>query len=146
MSRALFRAGVNWLFLAGAAVSIAAAPVAARANAETPAASEQVTVTAPYIIRRKIVTPPVSQGRLPVEVVSVDYPVSYADLDLSRTADATTFQKRISHAAKQACAQLTRKYPPEFFMPAPANQDCVGTATHQAMSVALQVIAASSHQ
>ncbi|MGZ5926307.1 MAG: UrcA family protein [Rhizomicrobium sp.] len=144
MTRILFLAGVNCLLLAGAAISIAATPVAAQA--ETQAASEQVTVTAPYIIRRKVVTPPLSQNRLPVEVVSVDYPVSYADLDLSRTADAATFEKRIGDAAKEACAQLTKKYPPEAFMPTPGNQDCVGTATRQAMNVAKQVIAASSRK
>ena len=140
MTRILFLAGVNCLLLAGAAISIAATPVAAQANAETQAASEQVTVTAPYIIRRKVVTPPLSQNRFPVEVVSVDYPVSYADLDLSRTADTATFEKRIGDAAKEACAQLTKKYPPDAFMPTPGNQDCVGTATRQAMSVAKQVI------
>lgn len=146
MTRILFLAGVNCLLLAGATVSIAATPVAAQANAETQAASEQVTVTAPYIFRRKVVTPPLSQNRFPVEVVSVDYPVSYADLDLSRTADAATFEKRIGDAAKEACTQLTKKYPPEAFMPTPGNQDCVGTATRQAMSVAKQVIAATSRK
>ena len=68
MSRTLFLVGVNCLLLAGAAVPIAATPVAAQANAPTSAASEEVTVTAPYTICRKTVMPPLSQGRLPVEI------------------------------------------------------------------------------
>ena len=122
MSRKLFFASVNCLLLAGAA--IVPAPAVAQPNTETSATHEQ--------------------ARLPIEVVSVDYPVSYADLDLSRTADAATFEKRINDAAKEACSQLTKKYPPEAFMPTPTNQDCVGTATRQAMVVAKQVIAAAS--
>src|SRR5664280_3736649 len=102
MSRILFLAGVNCLLLAAAVVSIAVTPVAAQSNAETSATSEQVTVMAPYTFRRKVVTQPLSQNRLPVEFVSVDYPVSYADLDLSRTADAATFEQRIRDTAKEA--------------------------------------------
>lgn len=142
MSRKLFLAGVNCLLLAG--IAFAPMPAAAQANTEMLATNEKVTVMAPYIVRRKTVVPPMAQNRLPVEVVSVDYPVSYSDLDLSRTKDAAIFEKRISDAAKEACGQLTKKYPPEAFMPTPAHQDCVGTATRQAMVVAKQIIAASA--
>jgi UrcA family protein len=142
MSRKLLLAGVNCLLLAG--IAFIPVPAAAQPNSEASATNEKVTVTAPYIVRRKIVTPPMVQNKLPVEVVSVDYPVSYSDLDLSRTKDAAIFEKRISDAAKEACDQLTKKYPPDAFMPTPTNQDCVGTATRQAMIVARQIIAASA--
>jgi UrcA family protein len=42
----------------------------------------------------------------PIERVSVDRKVSYADLDLTTTSGATELMRRVTEAAKEACEQV----------------------------------------
>jgi UrcA family protein len=106
----------------------------------TPEATEEIRIMAPGEAERKIV------GRTsigaPIEVISLSRPVSYADLDLRRQADAAELEKRISDAAKATCKQLDATYPESsLYQSIPADQDCFKTATSKAMAMAKLVIA-----
>jgi UrcA family protein len=47
----------------------------------------------------------------PIESVTVDYHVSYADLDLVKHADVQVLQERVEAAARDACQQLDELFP-----------------------------------
>jgi UrcA family protein len=107
------------------------------------APQEEITIVAPHLVQRKVV------GRTaigaPVEVISLPRPVSYADLDLTKPADADELRKRISETAKAACKQLDNMYPEgNLFQAVPSDQNCVKTATREAMDIAEQVIAGAN--
>jgi UrcA family protein len=68
----------------------------------------------------------------PIKEVSIAYKVSYADLDLAKHSDATVLESRINDAAKKACAELDKHYA----LMAPGGNDCVKTATAEAMAQA----------
>jgi UrcA family protein len=46
-----------------------------------------------------------------MEVTTIKVPVSYADLDLSKTSDAAVLRTRIKATATDACKQLDALYP-----------------------------------
>ena len=114
-----------------------ASPAYAQAAADE---QEQVTVTAPpYTIHRT--HGPQRQYRLLVpERVSVSQAVSYADLDLSKPADAAEFKRRIEETARQVCEVLDRHVPRSPF-DIVLDPDCVRTTTERAMASARRVMA-----
>lgn len=144
MSRNILTAGIACLSLAGAAVLSANGPALAKAVSSKSGAHEVVTVTGPYTVSEKVGSPWLTDDGLPTEVISVSRPVSYADLDLSRTADVMRFRHRIRVAAKDVCAELDRRFPPEAFMPTPNNHDCVGVTTRRALLAANRAIDAAA--
>lgn len=78
----------------------------------------------------------------PIEKVSVDYHVSYADLDLVKHADVLTLNKRVEDAAHDACQQLDKLYPIER----PKLQECMHDAVRAATEgVQSAISAAQSH-
>jgi UrcA family protein len=100
---------------------------------------QEITVTAPEIVRR-----PVATGRGPlVEVVSISRGVNYADLDLTSAAGQSTLKSRIHSTAVAACKQLDdetrgRVYPPK------GATGCERDASADALKVADRVIAAAN--
>ena len=139
-----FTAGFAGLALAGAGLLIAGGPALAMDHPAKTGPHEKVRVTAPYTVHERVASRWLSDDMLPLTVISVSRPVSYADLDLARTADAMRLRHRVRVAAKQACAELTRRFPPDAFMPTPKAQHCVGTTTRRGLLAANRVIAAAS--
>ena len=124
-----------WPAAAGIAV-VSLIAIAGSATAQTAAekaAHETITVFAPYVVRHQPYTPKRGIGRDRLELISVDRPVSFADLDLRNAADQQTLEARVKQAAKDACAELDHRYPKRIYVPVPENQDCVKTATDEAM-------------
>ena len=119
---------------------IAGAAIPAHAQATGPKESEQITIEAsPYTIHRS--PAPHRQYRLLVpERVSVSRSVSYADLTLSKPADAAEFRRRIEETARQVCEELDRRVPRSAF-DIVLDRDCVRTTTEQAMVSARRVMA-----
>ena len=114
---------------------------------------EVVVVTAPSVVFHDTKAPAGAGSRVlgggmlrPIEVVSVNRSVSFADLDLSKDADAATLGKRINDAAADACRALDRRYPKKTYIPVSPNEDCAANAAANAMKVANQVIAAAKQK
>ena len=67
----------------------------------------------------------------PIEMVTLTRHVRYADLDLSKTADAAELEKRVNQTATDACKELDARYP---FEPNAADE-CTKAATKTAMGM-----------
>jgi UrcA family protein len=130
--------------LAIASLLAVGGPGAAQTPDEKAGAQESVTVYAPYVVRRAPLRTPRSVSRLPLSVVTVDRPVSFRDLDLKNPADQQTLETRVNQAAKDACAQLERRYPKNVYVPVPADQDCVKNAVDGTMVVVRELILAAN--
>ena|SRR5690242_21555250 len=128
------------LAVAGSAIAIA--PALAQPGAQASAAQE-VTVIAPKVARHHYAGGPRFFGA-PIEVVSLTKTVSFADLDLTKQADVSTFEARVQATAQAACGDLEIKYPSTYYVPVPADQNCQQTASDQAMALAKEVIAAAN--
>jgi UrcA family protein len=84
---------------------------AAMAQPETaaaPAESQEITIIAPEVVRK---TAGKESGGQPIELVTTTQQVEFADLDLSKPADADTLKQRIKDAARAACQRLTQSAP-----------------------------------
>ena len=139
------RTGLKMSILAFAALG--AAPLLAQPT-ESATAGEVVIVTAPSVVIHEAKAPAGSRvlGRgmaRPIEVVSVNRSVSYADLDLAKPSDEKIFTGRIDQAAKDACAALDKRYPKNIYIPVSPEENCVKNAAGNAMRIAEEVIAAA---
>lgn len=76
----------------------------------------------------------------PIEEVTLTRRVSYADLDLSKSAGAAELEKRVNQTARDACKELDARYP---FEPTTADE-CMRSATRKAMDEAHVAIAAAT--
>ena len=138
--------GCKHLLTISAALLMAAPALAQPAPSD--AAGEVVTVTAPSVVfhesKSSAGTRATGGGMLrPIEVISINRSVSYADLDLTKTTDVNTFTKRIDDAAKDACAVLDTRYPKNIYIPVAPDDNCAKNAAGNAMRIADQVIAAA---
>jgi UrcA family protein len=68
---------------------------------------EEIVVEAPTVVRRTV-----RRGRNVYELTELSRQVSYADLDLTRTADVSALEGRIDEAANQVCEELADMFPP----------------------------------
>ena len=138
-------------FLSAGLIASAAFAAAAAAQPIESGQHEVVVVTAPSVVFHEAKAPAGSRatggGMLrPIEVVSVNRSVSYADLDLAKDADAATLGKRINDAAADACRALDKRYPKKIYIPVSPNEDCAANAAGNAMKIANQVIAAAKQK
>lgn len=84
-----------------------------------------------------------SQIGAPVVSTSVQYRISYADLDLSIASNAKVLETRVRDAARDACADLNKLYP----ISTSGSDECSHKAEERAMSQVLSAIAAAeSHE
>jgi len=121
--------------LGSAAVLLGALAASSAAMAQ----NEQVIVTAPYITHdSKTVLGPSNKGVYDTNTLTKE--VTYSDLDLSKPSDADRFIQRINDTAKDSCAELKAKFPDPPHAPVGNENDCVKTATDQAMIVATSLI------
>ena len=78
----------------------------------------------------------------PIESVTVDYHVSYADLNLIKHADVMALNKRVESAARDACQQLDELYPIER----PKLQQCMDDAIRAANERVQSAISAAQNR
>jgi UrcA family protein len=107
-----------------------------------PAESQAITVTAPEVERK--VTGKTGVRRYEVVVLSASSNVSYADLDLSKPADAAQLKKRIQDAARDDCRRIDQSSPTgKVYSPPPG---CAANAAREPLAIAEQLTrAAQAH-
>ncbi len=119
--------------IASATAVAVAATLFAVGTAAAPSLTE-VTVEVPRVVK----SDPTRPGT-PFDVVLKGH-VSYADLDLSKTADVATLEQRIKDKALAICERIGQDYPAAT----PSATDCAKLAADQAMVQAKKVIAAAA--
>jgi UrcA family protein len=124
----------------GLAYCAAAAAVAIAYAASAAEPVTEVIVEAPKITHTGQKAQPLGAA---IDLASIRYKVSYADLNLATPAGARTLEERINDAAKRACKQLDDSLPPGTFA-APDDPPCVKTAVEGAMRQARTAIAAAA--
>jgi len=70
--------------------------------------TEEITVTAPRMVQKSVGR---TYSGVPVQETSISYQLSYADLDLTKTAGVSELDRRIEIMAKQACNGLDNLNP-----------------------------------
>lgn len=90
--------------------------------------AEEITVTVPRTVRQTIISGYSASTHAPIEETTIARTVSYADLNLSRTADAKELKSRVKSAAHDLCAELDKIYPFEGKDP-----NCVGETYAKAL-------------
>ena len=119
-------------------LAVAAAAVAVAYGASAAEPLTEVIVEAPKVVHSAQRSP----TGAPIDIASVRYRVSYADLNLATHSGAVTLEQRITDAAKQACKQLESATGPGAF-PVSGDPPCIKTATDGAMKQAHEAIAAA---
>lgn len=126
--------------IAGIAAAVSAAlGMSAAALAEEELA--EIIVQAKPLAKTTVVGRSLTTGA-PIESVTVDYHVSYADLDLVKHADVLTLNKRVEGAARNACRQLDELYPLER----PKLRECTADAIQGASEQVQGAITAAQHR
>ena len=122
------------------AISLAiAASLAGALAARAAEPLTEVMVEAPRVVHSSERT---GALQAPVDVASIRYRVSYADLNLATASGARALEQRINDAASRACAELERATSPHSTV-VPGDPPCVKTATDGAMKQANAAIAAA---
>jgi UrcA family protein len=67
----------------------------------------------------------------PIEEVTITHRVSYADLDLTKTADAAELRRRVQETARAACRQLDALYPLEAKNARECTRNAIARASSQ---------------
>jgi UrcA family protein len=111
---------------AAAILFLSATSIAAFAAEE---ASENVTVFAPYVVK-KVETGPMKER---TTTVTVSREVSYKDLDLATAEGRAALESRVQQMAKDVCSELNRRYPSNVYVPVSSNKNCVKDAINEAM-------------
>lgn len=89
-------------------------------------ASENVTVFAPYVVKKT--STGMTKNR--VTTVTMSRQVSYSDLDLSTAEGKAALEVRVKETAANICKQLDRRYPGQSF---DEDKNCVQEAIDEAM-------------
>ena len=97
---------------------------------------EGVDVEASRIVKERLGT---SSVNAPIEAISLNYRVSYSDLDLSTHDGAVALKDRVNEAAKAACRQISQLYPSAT----PDDASCTKQAVDSAMPSVKKAIAAA---
>lgn len=129
------RAPIRTSRLVTLALAAAGTAIAYGARAGEPVT--EVIVEAPKVVHTSQKVPPLGAG---IDIASVRYRVSYADLNIATPAGAKTLEERINDAAKRACAQL-ESAAPAGSTPIASDPPCIKTAVAGAMKQANEAIA-----
>lgn len=108
---------------------LAAFGVVALTNIASAQQSEEVTVVAPREITREQVGRSSSTGAA-IEDITVSLEVAYRDLDLKKSADVDTLNKRIRDAAEDGCSELDKLLP--LTGTSATHRDCIRKAVRSA--------------
>lgn len=123
-----------------AGLTLTGTPAQAKQNDSAQQASkatEQLTVVAPQVSNSELYTP--KSGVEGYSVLTLTRRINYADLNLTRPADAKRLDKRIDAAADQICGDLAHDAIPAKLM----SLNCVNNAIRGAMQRANVAIAAA---
>ena len=120
----------------GVLIALSALFAAAAANAVDTQVTGEVTVQAERPTTKVVGR---SQTGAPVLLSSVQYRVSYSDLELSDPSNAKVLKTRVREAARNACADLSKLYP----VSTTGSSDCSAKAEERAMAQVLSAIAAA---
>ena len=81
-------------------LALATTPAASQPPSEP---SEDVTVFAPYVIKKE-------NGPRNAQIITVSRKVNYHDLDLAKPADVSVLEQRVKQSAEDVCKELDRQY------------------------------------
>jgi len=128
--------------LAAAGVAVASVSAFAQEASAPKPLTETIVVTAPYVVQEKAAVDRAKAGspHAPVLAVTMERNVSYSDLDLSKTADAAIFKKRINDAAIGVCKELDTRYPTSIYIPVTGAENCVKAAARDGLDTAGLII------
>jgi len=118
------------IFTVGALVGVTIASESAIAQP-----TEEITVSAPRMVQKNVGR---SLSGIPIQEISISYQLSYADLDLTKSAGVIELDRRIDTVAKQACSGLDNLHPLSAKDP-----DCVRNAINSAADQRKHAIAAA---
>jgi len=99
--------------------------------------AKEVKIQAQRVINEKVIAHITGGGKI-IEL-TLSYPVSVADLDITSVAGATELEKRVRDAARAACAEIGSKYPHAT----PSDAVCAQKADAKAMSDVRKLVAAA---
>jgi UrcA family protein len=108
-------------------MTIAMGTIGAAALAQQPRETQRIIDEIRVEAPRMVHTEQLPRGR--GQQVSLAYQVTFADLDLTRSADVRELESRISTAATEICGQLETLHP----LGDPSASDCAHRATEAAM-------------
>jgi UrcA family protein len=108
--------------------TIAMGTIGAAALAQQPGETQRIIDEIRVEAPRMVHTERLPRGR--GQQVSLAYQVTFADLDLTRSADVRELESRISTAANEICGQLETLFP----LGDPSAGDCARRATEVAMT------------
>lgn len=81
-------------------LALASLPAASQPASEP---SEDVTVFAPYVVKKET-------GPRNAQVITVSRKVNYHDLDLTKPTDVSVLEQRVKQSAEDVCKELDRRY------------------------------------
>lgn len=120
-------------------VAVVAAPAAAQTGPQTtrePTELEAITVVAPRITYQGVRRERGSAIPKEVTIAEKSAQVSYADLDLSRSADLFTLEQRVEQAAARVCEELAQQFP--------EGEPSTAVCTKRAIDDAMPMVRAAS--
>lgn len=120
----------------GVLVALSAVLAAAAAGADDTQVTGEVTVQAERPTGKVVGR---SSSGIPVVLSSVQYRVSYSDLELSIPSNAKVLRTRVRDASRGACADLDRLYG----LATSGGAECSARAEERAMPQVLSAIAAA---
>src|SRR5689334_11886049 len=110
----------NQVHILAAAVLLSSivSPVAVAQSSQP---SEEVTVFAPFVVKKIPSRAPKSGA---VTTINMSRGISYHGLDLTSDADVATLNSRVQQAADDVCNELDRRYPKSIYVPVDEDKDC----------------------
>ena len=98
--------------------------------------AKEVKIQAQRVINEKVIAHITGGGKI-IEL-TLSYPVSFADLDITSVTGAAELEKRVNDAARAACEEIASKYPSAT----PSNAVCAEKAAAKAMTEVRKMVAA----
>ena len=102
-----------------------------------PQNAKEVKIQAQRVINEKVIARITGGGKI-IEL-TLSYPVSFADLDITSISGAAELEKRVKDAARAACEEIGSKYPSAT----PSDAVCAQRAAAKAMGDVRKLVAAT---
>ena len=102
--------------------------------------AKEVKIQAQRVINAKVIAHITGGGKI-IEL-TLSYPVSFADLDITSVSGAAELEKRVKDAARAACEEIGSKYPGAT----PSDAVCAQKAAAKAMGEVRKLVAAAGNK
>jgi len=99
--------------------------------------AKEIKIQAERVINEKVIAHITGGGKI-IEL-TLSYPVSFADLDITSVTGAAELEKRVKDAARAACEEIGSKYPGAT----PSDAVCAQKAAAKAMGEVRKMVAAA---